>query len=759
MEAYQLKITGTVQGIGFRPFVYRLAQHCNVKGYVSNTAGSVLIHIEGSEADLGKFRNLLIKEVPPGADIVDFQMNEVEPGGFRNFCIEKSVPAGVTLISIPSDLSTCDECTRELFDPEDRRYLYPFINCTACGPRFSIVCKLPYDRVNTSMDRFPLCDDCRQEYEDPIDRRYHAEPNACPECGPTLKLLDSNGESIDSDDPISLTVRALIEGKIAAIKGLGGFHLAVDATNEEAVKRLRRRKHRDEKPFAVMISDVKEAETVARLSRKEKSVLYSRESPILIVDERDDSPLARNVAPGLERAGIYLPYTPLHKMILTKARRPLVMTSGNLSDEPIASGNEEAEEMLGGIADLFLIHDRDVVQRSDDSVVTTLLGETYPIRRARGYVPSPVILKRKFPTVAGLGGDLKNTFCIIKENFAFLSQHLGDMIHWPAREHYRSTFTFFLDFLRAELNAVCSDMHPAYFTTGIAGDLGGVRVIPLQHHRAHIYSLMAESGFSGKGVGVAFDGTGYGDDGAIWGGEFFNVDGLDLERRATFEYFSLQGGDSTIKAPWKSALSLLYQTYGYEKTIVLAETILKSVERESMEIVLEAIEKDLNTIPSSSCGRLFDAVSALTGVCLEASYEGQPAMLLEGKIGRAGRQKPYSWEARVHDGLLKIDQTGIIRGVVTDMAGKKSKDTIAKRFHDTLSDIIVSVSRDLSKEGGGRNILLSGGVFQNLYLVKKLVMDFRKSGFEVIVHRKVPPNDGGISLGQAFYAANITGGK
>ncbi|NIO16819.1 MAG: carbamoyltransferase HypF [Deltaproteobacteria bacterium] len=754
-----MKITGTVQGIGFRPFVYRMAQRCSVKGYVSNTTGSVLIHVEGSEADIVKFKNLLIKEVPSGADIVDFQMNAVEPVGFSDFCIEKSSETGVTLISIPFDLATCDECNRELFDPEDKRYRYPFINCTQCGPRFTIVDKLPYDRENTSMKRFPFCDDCRREYENPMDRRYHAEPNACPACGPSLTLLDAKGEIIESVDPVNAAISGIVEGKIVAIKGLGGYHLAADATSPEAVDRLRRRKVRDEKPFAVMVPDMEEAEKIARLTMKEKAMLLSKESPILIVDERNGSPLAENIAPGLERAGIFVPYTPLHKLILSKAGRPVVMTSGNLSDEPIVSGNGEAEERLGGIADLFLIHDRDVVQRTDDSVVTTLLGKTYPIRRARGYVPSPVVLNEKFPTVAGLGGDLKNTFCIVKENCAFLSQHLGDMIHWPAREHYRTTFSFFLDFLGADLNAVCRDLHPGYFTTGIAGDLGEARIVPLQHHRAHIYSLMAESGFSGKGVGVAFDGTGYGDDGAIWGGEFFILDGLDLERRATFEYFSLQGGDSAVKAPWKSALSLLYHTYGYKKAIALAETLLDRIERESLETVLEAIVKDINTVPSSSCGRLFDAVSAITGVCLEASYEGQPAMFLEGRIEKGGRKAPYYWEVKEDGGVCKIDQTGIIRGVVTDMAGKKSAGAIAKRFHDTLSDIIVSVSRDLSKEAGGKSVLLSGGVFQNLYLMKKLVLSLRKCGLEAIFHRRVPPNDGGISLGQAFYAANITGGK
>ncbi|NNG46063.1 MAG: carbamoyltransferase HypF, partial [Deltaproteobacteria bacterium] len=589
-EAIQLRIRGVVQGVGFRPFVYRIANRCRLSGSVSNQPGSVIVHIEGMSEDLGEFRKLLMEDAPPAARIVQVTARRVPLAGYTEFTIGKSDGGGAALSTIPPDIAICQHCYAELRDPANRRYRYPFINCTNCGPRFTIVKELPYDRASTSMAAFVLCSKCRREYEDPADRRFHAEPNACPACGPLLALRGDDGRTLDTDNPVGYVADALRSGKIAAIRGLGGFHLAADATNNEAVRMLRERKFREEKPFAVMVRDLSAARSVARLSAGDEAILLSPSSPILLTDCAKGSPLSPAVAPGLSIVGIFLPYTPLHHLLLGRVDRPLVMTSGNTTDEPIATGNEEALERLAGIADIFLLHDREIVQRSDDSVVRRIAGRAYPIRRARGFVPAPIVIKRPSRTgprekfhnvpflvskgtrgpfgnpalhaVAGLGGEIKSTFCILKEGFAYLSQHIGDLDLVPVREFYAETFDFFRRFLDVEFHVVCRDLHPGYFTTSFAEDVQAERVVSLQHHKAHLYALMAETGFTGKAIGVAFDGTGYGEDGAVWGGEFFAIDGMEMRRAAALDYFPLQGGDTAVKEPWKVALSLLRETLG-----------------------------------------------------------------------------------------------------------------------------------------------------------------------------------------------------
>ena len=800
--AMRLQVLGVVQGVGFRPFIYRIAVRCGLRGYVTNTPGSVIVHLEGGPGAIHRFRELFRKELPAAARVARVSEKRVAPEGFAGFTIEKSEHAGIALSTIPPDIALCPACLRELLSRDDRRRAYPFINCTNCGPRFTIVGRLPYDRENTSMAAFPLCALCRREYEDPADRRFHAEPNACPECGPSLSVVSREGTPVATGDPVGRVAGALCAGEIVAIRGLGGFHLAADATNEETVHRLRERKHREEKPFAVMVKDLAAARSIARLSKTDEAILSSPSAPILLLKTSGNTSLAPSVAPGLSNTGVVLAYTPLHRLILERLDRPLVMTSGNVTDEPIATGNGEAVERLSGIADLFLLHDREILQRSDDSVVRRIGGRAYPIRRARGFVPAPVLLQfrkngdvpklfmssdpdvpelskipgqessitslegKKFRNVpvftklcvAGLGGELKSTFCILKEGFAYLSQHLGDLDQVPVREFYRETFDFFRRFLDVELSAVCRDLHPAYFTTSFADSVGAGRVFSLQHHKAHLYSLLAESGFSGKAVGVSFDGTGYGEDGAIWGGEFFAIDGMEMSRAAAFDYFPLQGGDSAIREPWRTAVGFIHETFGPGDGRKIACSLFGGADPEKIGVLVDAISKKVNVVPSSSCGRLFDAVSALAGICRRSTYEGQAAMLLEGCLQKGRGQGTYPFTIRDGAGRLGIDWKEMITAIISDAASGVAAPVISRKFHDTVAEIVLDVSGRLAEGTGSRHVLLSGGVFQNVYLLRKLLAGFRQRKFKVLIHREVPANDGGISLGQAYFAAQMISG-
>ena len=774
--AVRFQIRGIVQGVGFRPFVYRIAVKSGLCGYVTNTPGSVIVHVEGDAEAIRRFRERFRKELPPAAKVARIAEKQVAPEGFARFTIEKSELSGIALSTIPPDIALCPACLRELFDPKDRRHGYPFINCTNCGPRFTIVGRLPYDRENTSMSAFPLCAECRREYEDPADRRFHAEPNACPACGPALSVWKREGDKTASDDPVGRVADALLAGEIVAIRGLGGFHLAADATNDKAVRALRERKLREEKPFAVMVGDLAAARSHARIGKADEAILASPSAPVLLLERSSKSPLSPSVAPGLRNIGLFLPYTPLHRLILARVNRPLVMTSGNVTDEPIATGNEEALARLSGIADRFLLHNREIVQRSDDSVVRRIGGKIYPIRRARGFVPAPVLLKnRDVPKnsgtgnipqpsgrntdVAGLGGELKSTFCILKEEFAYLSQHLGDLDQPSVREFYAKTFGFFREFLDAKLAAVCRDLHPAYFTTSFAETVHAGRVLSLQHHKAHLYALLAESGFDGRAVGVSFDGTGYGEDGAIWGGEFFDIDGMEMSRAAAFDYFPLQGGDSAIREPWRTAVCFLHATFGPAEAREIASSLFAGIDPARIGLLVDAISKNVNVVPSSSCGRLFDAASALSGVCRRASYEGQAAMLLEGCLRRGKDLGVYNFRIRGGEGGLGIDWKGVIAGIVSDARAGIAAPVIARKFHDTIAEIVLDVSARLAEGTGAGHVLLSGGVFQNVYLLRKLLSGFREKKLKVLIHREVPANDGGISLGQAYYAAQkIAGG-
>ncbi len=758
ISAIEITALGVVQGVGFRPFVHRLAARCGLAGWVENTPGSVVIHVEGNAAALSRFRALFGPEIPPAASVTRLSVRKATPAGIRGFTIRTSRRDGIALSTIPPDIATCPECVRELSDPADRRHRYPFTNCTNCGPRFTIVTSLPYDRERTSMAAFPMCAACRKEYGDPLDRRFHAEPNACPACGPRLSVRDGDGATVKTDDPIGTAIRAILAGSVIAVRGLGGFQLAVDATNDDAVRALRVRKRREEKPFAVMFGDIASVRSAVYLAAADAAILGSPRAPVLLAPARPRSPLAPSVSAGLPTAGVFLPYTPLHRMLLHGAARPLVMTSGNATDEPIAIGNDEAISRLRGIADLFLLHDREVAQRSDDSVVRRVGRGIYPIRRARGFVPAPVPLRRSFPDVVGLGGELKNTFCFIKGDAAYLSQHIGDLEQAPVRDFYEEAYRFFRRFLDARPRAACHDLHPAYFTTAFAERAGADRLFALQHHKAHIFSALAETGFAGRAVGVAFDGTGYGEDGAIWGGEFFAVDGMEVRRAGHLAYFPLPGGDAAVREPWRTALSLLRTTLGAAEADVAARELFPGVPRDSVRLVLEALEKKINVAPTSSAGRLFDAVSAICGLCVRSSYEGQAPMLLEGAAARTAAGA-YPFTLADEDGQLVVDWSELVRGTVADARGRLPAGTISRRFHDTVGDAIVAAASRLAESAGARHVVLSGGVFQNVTLLSRVLSGLRKRKLAPLIHRQVPANDGGLSLGQAYYAAaQVAGG-
>jgi len=759
VSALEITVRGVVQGVGFRPFVHRIAAACGLSGWVANTPGAVVVRVEGEAGSLSRFRSLLREEVPPAARVTRLSVRKVPPSGARGFEIRRSETDGVALSTIPPDIATCPACLEELSDPKDRRHGYPFTNCTNCGPRFTIVSSLPYDRERTSMSAFPMCPACRREYEDPMDRRFHAEPNACPACGPRLCLADADGAPVPSPDPVGTAAAALSEGRIVAVRGLGGFQLAADATDEGAVLALRARKRREEKPFAVMFPDVDSARAAARIAKADEAILRSPAAPILLCPSRASSPLAPSVSMGMPTVGVFLPYTPLHHLLLSRAGRPLVMTSGNRSDEPIAIGNDEALSRLRGIADLFLLHDREVIQRSDDSVVRRVGSGVYPIRRARGFVPAPVTLPGRFPDVVGLGGDLKGAFCFIREDAAYLSQHLGDLEQAPARDFYEETFRFFREFLDAKPLAACHDLHPAYFTTTFAATLAGVdRLFALQHHKAHMYSVMAETGFDGKAVGVAFDGTGYGEDDTIWGGEFFSVDGAEVSRAGHLARFPLPGGDAAVREPWRTALSLMREVLGRREAEESARDLFPAIPADSSRLLLDALDKGINVVPTSSAGRLFDAASAICGLCPRASFEGQAPMRLEAIVAKRGAGT-YPHTLVNENGLLAINWMGTIAGLVADAKGRVPRETIARRFHDTLAAAILDAASRLAEASGARHVILSGGVFQNETLLSSVLSGLRRKHLVPLIHRQVPPNDGGISLGQAYYAAlRVAGG-
>jgi hydrogenase maturation protein HypF len=767
-----IHVTGVVQGVGFRPFVYGLATRLGLRGWVCNTSAGVDIVVQGKAELVSSFAHSLSADAPPLARIDQVSAWDEADESFTKFEIRESESVEGAFQPISPDVALCPDCERELLDPNDRRYLYSFINCTNCGPRYTIIKDLPYDRQATTMADFPLCDACRAEYEDPTNRRFHAQPVACPDCGPIVQLRtpsDAASKISNIDMRWSAIVKArklLREGKIVAIKGLGGFHLACDATNESAVAELRRRKGRAGKPFALMFADVKTVSQYCFVDRSEMALLNGHEKPIVLLDRKSKTNIAPSVAPDMDTLGVMLPYTPMHHLLLNQMdpvlqREPvppvLVMTSGNFSEEPIATDNVDAFERLAPLADVFLIHNRDIHIRCDDSVVRVdhwqnANAKSAPqtpviyLRRSRAYAPYPVQLPFDLAPSLAVGGELKNTFCLTREHSAFLSHHIGDMENVEVYESFEQGVEHLSRLFRVQPALIAHDMHPGYFTTKYAEEQNNLPRVPVQHHHAHIAACMADNGLTDrKVIGLSFDGTGYGTDGKIWGGEVLLASYADFERAAHLEYLPLPGGDTATHYPWRIAV-------GYAEALGLdieALSFIQSLESQSVDVVRKQVQKKLNTPETSSMGRLFDAVACLAGVRNEVTYEAQAAMELE------VLSKPYLENAQCYP--FEIDGENIrvaelLRQIIADVRSQKSAGWIGARFHQTLVSMALEVSKRMRDSYGIKEVALSGGVWQNQVLLDLARTELIQNNFIVYTHQKTPANDGGLALGQAVVA-------
>ncbi|HBG04749.1 MAG: carbamoyltransferase HypF [Geobacteraceae bacterium GWC2_58_44] len=747
----RVEIEGIVQGVGFRPFIFRLAGRHGVSGWVRNSAGGVLLEAEGTAADLAAFSLEMEREVPPLAVIASIRKREIPPTGENGFLILPSA-GGENQIQIAPDGDVCAECLGELFDPGNRRYLYPFINCTNCGPRYSIITGIPYDRPLTTMAGFALCDACRAEYENPADRRFHAQPNACPVCGPRLALTEPGGREIDGD-PVAMAVSLLREGRILAVKGTGGYHLALDPCNDGALREIRRRKRREEKPFALMAPSLAEVERHACCGDLERRLLCGPERPIVILPKRDGSPVSPLVAPGNGYLGMMLPATPLQQLLLRGNFSALVMTSGNLSGEPILYRDREAFQRLAGIADFFLTHDRAIEVCSDDSVIRVFQGNPLFLRRSRGYVPRSIPLPAPQQSVLAVGGELKSAVCLTSGERAFLSQHIGDLKNSATQRSLEETVAHLAQILDIQPVAVAHDLHPDYLSTGFAGEIEGVPRIAVQHHHAHLASCMAENRLEGEVIGVIFDGAGFGLDGKIWGGEFLLGGYRAFERRGHFRYVPMPGGDAAAREPLRMAIAYLYDLCG-EELFDLPLPSLSEVPDLERKLFLKMLSRRINTPLTSSCGRLFDAVAALIGVRSRNSYEGQAAIELEGVAQRGESPWNYPFGIAAEEGRLVADFRPMIAALVRDIAAGEAASVMARRFHDAVAAVTAEVCDRIRLESGVERVVLSGGVFQNKMLAERVHDLMTARGFQVFTHRLVPPNDGGLALGQAVIAGH-----
>jgi hydrogenase maturation protein HypF len=755
----EVQVSGIVQGVGFRPYVYRLATDRNLGGNISNTPAGVTIEIQGPTDLVEDFVSRLPGEAPMLAQITHVLVREVPCKADRSFEILSSQTGEHPSALVSPDVTVCDDCLRELFDTQDRRHLYLFINCTNCGPRFTIVRDVPYDRPSTSMSAFPMCDKCRAEYTDPHNRRFHAQPNACWDCGPQLEFWDSAGRLIEVRDPIEAAIERLRAGEILAVKGLGGFHFAVDAMNSAAVERLRQRKRRIAKPFAVMVRDLEAARRFCQIDAEAQTLLSSRQRPIVLAPKTRSSAVAENVAPNQLDLGLFLPYTPLHHLIFAAGKfTVLVMTSGNLSEEPVAIDNREAVDRLGNIADFFLVHDRKILLRCDDSVVRHSVGRLRQIRRSRGYVPAPVRLHKELPPILAVGGELKNTICLTRRNMAFLSQHIGDLENIESFDFFREAIAHLSRILEIEPEVIAHDLHPDYLSTKWASTQNGARLVGVQHHHAHIAACMAENLIDGRVIGLALDGTGYGTDGQIWGGEALIAGYATFERAAHFAYVALPGGAAAIREPWRMAVSYLVQAFG-EDFLTLDIPFVRELQRGKAELVLRMIAQRVNSPLTSSCGRLFDAVAALIGIRQEVSYEAQASIELE-MLGRSSTATDgYPLAIRRQDQCWQIDASSLFAGIVEDLRRKVCTETISRRFHNGLVETLVRLACLLREESSLNQICLSGGTFNNLLVFEHLIRELKFLRFEIFTHSEVPTGDGGLSLGQALVAAHSVPAK
>jgi hydrogenase maturation protein HypF len=749
----QIEVSGIVQGVGFRPYVYRLATGRHLRGTIRNTSAGVTIEIQGPAETVQDFVEHLPAEAPPLARITNVAVHEVPCNGDQDFCIVHSHEGEEVRTLISPDVAICPDCLREMFDPNDRRYRYPFINCTNCGPRFTIIRDIPYDRPSTSMAMFPMCPACLVEYENPLDRRFHAQPNACWECGPRVELWDKTGNRIECGDPIAEAVAGLHAGLVVAVKGLGGFHLAVDATNPAAVALLRQRKRRVEKPFAVMVPDLEAAQEVCELDGAAATVLQSIQRPIVLAPKKSPNTIPDSVAPFNRYLGIFLPYTPLHYLLLAEGGfKALVMTSGNLSEEPIAIDNREAVHRLNGLADYFLVHNRDILLRCDDSVVRVAGGIPRQLRRSRGFVPVPVFLKDDQPSVLAVGGELKNTICLTKGKHAFLSQHVGDLENVESYSFFHEAIEHLERILEIRPEIIAYDLHPDYFSTRWARQQSGAKLVGVQHHHAHIASCMAENHLEGRVIGFALDGTGYGTDGNIWGGEVLIAGYEDFERAAHFEYVPLPGGEAAIREPWRMAVSYLAHHFGRE-FLSLSIPFVRQLDMAKTELLLRMVERKVNSPLTSSCGRLFDAVAALTGVRQEVNYEAQAAIELEMAITPSEEETAYTMQLLPEGDRWIIGTRPLFEALLDDLGQNLPVAAISRRFHNGLVKGFVQLATLLRKKTALRRVCLSGGTFHNVYLSQRLEAQLSEAGFEVFTQKEVPSGDGGLSLGQASVAA------
>lgn len=780
-----IAIRGAVQGVGFRPYIYRLASDLRLAGWVANAPQGVFVEAEGEKDALDAFVLRIQREAPPLARIQSFEFSFLDPCGYTAFAIRESISGGEACALVLPDIAPCPECRAEILDPSNRRFQYPFTNCTHCGPRFTIIESLPYDRPHTSMKGFAMCDECRHEYEDPADRRFHAQPTACPVCGPQLALWDAAGTpTAERHNALLEAARLIRGGSVVALKGLGGFQLIVDARNQDAVRLLRQRKHREEKPFALMVPDSRSAAILCELSALEERLLSSPEAPIVLLRKR--SPGTTRAASGTDLAildpespvaphnptlGILLPSTPLHLLLMRELGIPVVATSGNISDEPICIDEREALERLGGIADAFLVHNRPIVRHADDSVARIAMGRELLLRRARGYAPLPIGLAAATSPVLAVGAHLKSAIAVAKGGNVFISQHLGDLETKQSYDAFERAVADMQSMFAVRPSAVVSDLHPDYLSTQFASALGLPR-IAVQHHHAHVTSCMAENQIDGRVLGVSWDGTGLGTDGSVWGGEFLIAEGSTFRRVASLRPFRLPGGDRAVREPRRAALGVLYALYGTDTFDRTDLATLRSFSREELAALRSMLTGGVHAPVTTSAGRLFDAVASLAGLKQLNSFEGQAAMELEFVLPDEPTERVYPLPIRHHAELpggtpeaetvaghegrngkdrpeFRADWGDMVRAILADVAAGVSTSEISAKFHNGLAAAIVAIAR----RTGEQRVLLSGGCFQNLYLTQRTVRLLRDAGFQPYWHQRVPPNDGGIALGQIYVAA------
>jgi hydrogenase maturation protein HypF len=780
----RIRIRGIVQGVGFRPTVYRLATERGLAGWVRNDAEGVLIELEGPAARIDDFTQTLRDHPPPLARITAIECEVVPPLGQPGFDIAASAGGRKSALVSP-DMAVCPDCLRELLDPADRRFRYPFINCTNCGPRYSIILDIPYDRPQTTMRGFTMCPPCQAEYENPADRRFHAQPNACPVCGPALALHDADGRPLASADPVRAVREALLAGRIVAVKGLTGFHLAADARNDAAVRELRRRKGRDQKALALMAASVEAVARRALVGKAERWLLESRERPIVLLAKRPDADLSPLVAPRSPYFGFMLPYAPLHYLLFEGDFPPMIMTSGNLSEEPICREDDEALQRLAGIADLYLLHNRPIQTVCDDSVAMVQRGRPLALRRGRGYAPRPLALPVESPLpILAVGPELKNAVCLVRGSQAFVSQHIGDLTSALAATYFEATIEKLQRLMEIAPAVIAHDLHPGYLSTRYArraaAEHSGLRLVGVQHHHAHIASVMAENGLDGDCLGLAMDGTSYGPDGTVWGGEVLRASPADFERLGHLAYTALPGGDAAIKHPVRVAWAFLVQAFRPQEAEQHLVGRLAGTSASDRRLWTDMISRRVNSPPACGLGRLFDAASVLAGVSAESSYEGQPAVEFEAAaagepddappyefalVDEASHLAPGEYTGGAYTGGTKlraasdhaqgwvIDTMPLVRGLVADVEAGRNAAAVSARFHATVAEMLLAAAVRGRRQTNLARVALAGGCFANDRLVRRLAPALESQGFEVYVHREVPPGDGGVALGQAYVAA------